>query len=167
MVDIALIKTSLPYLLRGALVSLQIAALACSIGLVLGIIIGVIQTGRARFLYFLASIYTTIVRGTPMLIQIAFAYFVLPEFGVNLSAFWVSVVAIGLNSGAYVGQIIRSGIASVSKGQIEAAKVLGLSSWQITRYIILPQAISMVLPALGNEFITLIKHSIFSSTIYF
>ena len=165
MIDIALLQRSLPFLLRGAVISLQIAALACCIGFALGTMLGVLQAKRTRFLRYIIAFYTTIIRGTPMLIQIAFAYFVLPEFGVNLSAFWIAVVAIGLNSSAYVSQIIRSGIASVSKGQIEAAKVLGLNNWQITRYIVLPQAISMVLPALGNEFITLVKDSSLASTI--
>src|SRR3990172_1767457 len=155
----------MPYLIRGALVSLQIAALSCSIGFLLGTILGIIQSGHNKFLRHMVLIYTTIIRGTPMLIQIAFGYFLLPKLGINIPAFWVAIIVIGLNSSAYVSQIIRSGISSVGKGQLEAAKVLGLTRWQTTRYIVLPQAISVVLPALSNEFVTMIKDSSLASTI--
>jgi len=156
---------SLPQLLKGAAVSIQIAALSCIIGLTLGVVVGLTQSGKGTFLKILATIYVTLFRGTPMLIQLLFAFFVLPEIGISLPAFWIAVITIGLNSGAYVSQIIRAGIKSVSKGQLEAAKVLGFSKIQITRYILLPQAIRTVIPALGNEFIILIKDSSLASII--
>jgi len=165
MVDYQLLIRSLPKLLQGALVSIQIAALSCTIGITLGIILGLVQSGKNKFLRILVGIYVTIFRGTPMLIQLTFAFFVLPEIGITLPAFWTAIVTIGLNSGAYVSQIIRSGIKSVSKGQLEAAQVLGFSKMQTTRYILLPQAIRTVVPALGNEFITLVKDSSLASTI--
>ncbi|HJZ23315.1 MAG TPA: amino acid ABC transporter permease [Candidatus Babeliales bacterium] len=165
MIDINLIINSLPALARGAWLSLQIGIFAAMIGFVLGTILGVIQSRHILVLNQLVTLYTTFMRGTPMLIQIAFAYFLLPQIGIPISAFWVAVIAIGLNSGAYVSHIVRSGIASIDKGQLEAARVLGLSTMQTIRYVILPQAISVVLPALGNELITMVKDSSLASTI--
>jgi polar amino acid transport system permease protein len=165
MIDITVFYKALPYLLRGAVVTIEIAVLSCAIGLTLGTIIGLLQSGSNTIINFLINIFVTVIRGTPMLIQIAFVYFVLPELGIMIPDFWAAVVAIGLNSSAYVSQTIRSGIAAVSKGQREAAHVLGLSKFQTTRYIILPQALAVVLPALGNELITLVKDSSLASTI--
>ena len=135
MIDFQLLISSLPQLLKGAMVSVQIAALSCTIGLTLGILIGLAQSSKSKILKIITGIYVTIFRGTPMLIQLLFAFFVLPQLGISIPAFWTAILAIGLNSGAYVSQIIRSGIKSVSKGQLEAAQVLGFSKFQITRYI--------------------------------
>lgn len=159
MVDITLIKESLPYLLRGTLVTLQIGILSCFIGMVLGTLLGFCLASKNSITRFIATFYTTIFRGTPMLIQILFAYFVLPRLGIKIPTFWSVVVAIGLNSAAYIAHIIKSGIASVSKGQLDAGKMLGFSNFQIMRYIVFPQAIRVVAPALGNELIVLIKDS--------
>lgn len=165
MIDIDLILSSLPLLLRGARVSLQIAALSALIGIGFGTLLGLLQSGKNKLLQYAVGLYVLLVRGTPMLIHITVAVYVLPQIGIKLPIFWAALLAIGFNSAAYVSQIVRSGIASVSKGQIEAAKTLGLSSFQITRYIILPQALQAVLPALGNEFITLIKDSSLASIV--
>lgn len=165
MIDITVFYTALPYLLRGAVVTIEIAVLSCAIGITLGAALGILQSGTNKIINFCISTFVTLIRGTPMLIQIAFMYFVLPELGIIIPDFWAAVVAIGLNSSAYVSQTIRSGIAAVNKGQREAAQVLGLSKFQTTRYIILPQALAVVLPALGNELITLVKDSSLASTI--
>lgn len=165
MINAALIQESLPHLLRGSLITLQIAFCAGIIGLLGGTLLGFIQTGHKSFWQLLANIYVTVIRGIPMLIQISFMFFLLPYIGINLPAIYIAIIAIGLNSCAYISQVIRSGIQSVSKGQIEAARVLGLSTHQINRYIIFPQAIRSVLPAIGNEFITLTKDSSLASTI--
>jgi polar amino acid transport system permease protein len=165
MIDFQLIKDSLPFLLRGAWVTLKIAALSGIIGIALGTVLGLAQSRKNTFLYWLVTLYVTIIRGTPMLIQIAFAFYVLPQFGFSLPAFWTAVIAIGLNSAAYMSQVIRAGIGSVNRGQIEAARVLGLTTPQITRYIVLPQAFQVIIPSLGNEFITLVKDSSLASTI--
>ena len=165
MIDIKLIQESLPLLLRGALVTLQIAAFGALIGIIGGTLLGVAQTAKSRLARWLVTLYVTIIRGTPMLIQITFAFYVLPQLGISLPAFWVAVVAIGLNSAAYVSQIIRAGIKSIGKGQIEAGRVLGLTNMQITRHIVLPQAFRVIIPALGNEFITLVKDSSLASVI--
>lgn len=165
MINMQLIQDSLPLLLRGAVVSIQIALCAAIIGIILGTLLGLAQSSKNKILQWLVTIYVTVVRGTPMLIQITFAFYGLPQIGIHISPFWVAIWAIGLNSAAYMSQVIRSGIKAVHKGQIEAARVLGFSTTQITQYILLPQAFRIVLPSLGNEFITLIKDSSLASTI--
>lgn len=165
MIDIEIIKAALPQLMRGAGVSLQISFLACLFGLALGVVIAFLQTSKYRLLRITAHVYVTIIRGTPMLLQIMAFFFIFPAIGIYLSAFWSAIITISINSGAYVSQVIRSGILSVGKGQREAAKVLGLTPYQTERYIVLPQALRVVLPALGNELITLIKDSSLASVI--
>lgn len=165
-INVSIIYDALPFLLRGALVTLEIASCGCFFGLLLGTVIGVIQSFVThRFVRSLVALYITIIRGTPMLIQIAFAAYVLPELGLKLSPFWASIFAISLNSAAYVSQIVRSGIQAIHKGQLEAAYVLGFSRLQTIYYIVLPQAFQVIFPALGNEFITLVKDSSLASTI--
>lgn len=164
-IDFNLIIQSLPRLLQGIVVTLKIAGGGCLIGLTLGTLLAFMQTSHSRLLRLIVSIYVTIIRGTPMLIQILCAYYVLPQLGLQLSALSTAIIAIGLNSAAYISQIVRSGITSVGSGQFEAAKVLGLSTIDTARYIILPQALQIVLPALGNEFITLVKDSTLASLI--
>ncbi len=165
MIDFKLIYDSLPLLLHGAWVSIQIAALGALIGILFGTLLGLAQTSKSRILRWLSTLYVTIIRGIPMLIQILAAFYILPQLGIVIPEFWVAVVAIGLNSAAYVSQIIKAGIRSIGKGQIEAGRVLGLSNSQIMQYIVLPQAFRIVIPALGNEFITLVKDSALASTI--
>jgi His/Glu/Gln/Arg/opine family amino acid ABC transporter permease subunit len=116
-IDLSIIAQYWPNLLRGLGVTLQIAVFGCSLGITLGIILGLLQSGNNKLVRACVAIYATLFRGTPMLIQIAFIVFVLPQTGLAISSFWGAVLAIGLNSGAYVSQIIRSGIASVSAGQ--------------------------------------------------
>lgn len=165
MINITLIIESLPVLLRGMLVTLQIAGLGCCIGLSLGIIVGIAQANKNRFIRSVAYVYASLLRGTPMLIQIFMVVYVLPQIGIMIPKFWAAIIAIGLNSSAYVSFIIKSGIQSVARGSIEAAYTLGLSKIQTMRFIILPQALRVVLPALGNEFITLIKDSSLASLV--
>ena len=107
----------------------------------------------------------SIIRGTPMLIQIMGTYFILRSWGIPIPTFWSAIISIGLNSAAYLSQTILSGITSVRSGQIEAAKTLGFSSAQTIRYIIFPQAIRSILPNLESEIVTLIKDSSLASII--
>lgn len=165
MIDVALVVTYWPNLVRGIIVTLEIAAIGCFIGITLGTFLGFAQAQGNAFARTAVAIYATLLRGTPMLIQIAFAVFVLPQLGINIPIFWAATLAIGFNSSAYLSQIIRAGVASVGKGQLEAAYVLGFTRLQAIRFIILPQALATVLPALGNEFITLIKDSSLASTV--
>lgn len=154
-----------PLFVQGVIVSLRIALFSCMLGIFLGTVAGMILAGSSKVLKFLVSVYVTIIRGTPMLIQVAATYFILVYMGVSISAINSAIISIGLNSGAYLSQIVLSGIKSVGKGQVEAAKVLGFSHAQIMRLIILPQAIRAMIPAFGNELVTLIKDSSLASTI--
>ena len=165
MIHIALIMQALPYLLHGAFLSLVIAGCSSMIGVLLGTLLGVVHAQRMNILTQLTQVYVTLIRGTPMLIQITFIYYVLPVLGITLSALATVIIALGINSGAYVSQIIRSGIQAVGAGPHEAGLALGLSKLQIMRFIILPQAFRIALPSLGNECVTLIKDSSLASTI--
>lgn len=164
-IDINLIIQYLPLLLQGLVITLQIAGISCCIGLILGTILALLETSKNTFLRTFVTAYVIIIRGTPMLIQIYSAYFLLPQIGIYIPALWTAIIAIGLNSAAYISQIIRSGISSIGTGQIEAAKVLGFSTTDTIVYIILPQALRTTLPSLGNEFVTLIKDSSLASLI--
>jgi His/Glu/Gln/Arg/opine family amino acid ABC transporter permease subunit len=165
MIDVALIFKSIPALMSGACLSMQIALIAAVLGLMIGIILAFAENLKSSILRFAIWAYITLFRGTPMLIQILFVYYVLPQFGLKISPVWAASIAIGLNSGAYISQIFRTGINAVSKGQVEAAYTLGMNSLMTMRYIIFPQAWRTALPSLGNEFITLIKDSSLASII--
>ena len=151
------------YLTDGLKNTLLITILAILIGIILGFIVAIIRathdkTGKMKFLNFFAKIYLTIIRGTPVVVQLMIIYFVI--FGsVNINKVFVAVLAFGLNSGAYVAEIVRSGIMSIDNGQFEAGSSLGLSYRQTMTSIILPQAFKNVLPALANEFIVLLKET--------
>lgn len=166
MINFTLLSTYSDAFLQGTILTLKIATLGCFIGIIGGIVLGLIQAQIKGPIAWLVSLYTIIIRGTPMLIQITFiTYFLLPALGFHCSDITSAIIAIGINSSAYVSQIIRSGINAVSVGQREAAHVLGLSHIQTIRFIILPQAIRTVLPALGNELVTLVKDTSLASTI--
>lgn len=165
MINLNLLATYYPLLLKGVGLSLQIAFISCGIGAILGTALGVILAGKNKFAKFFAQLYVSIIRGTPMLIQITGTYLVLTKAGVPISALWSATISIGLNSAAYLSQTILTGITSVSKGQLDAAKSLGFSPAQTIRYIIFPQAVRTVLPNLESEIVTLIKDSSLASTI--
>ena len=148
---------------------LQNTLLIAICGLIIGIVIGtLIATVRVipkyktlpRVLNHICSFYVALFRGTPMVVQLLIFYYVLlPIFGVKITGVQVSMVVFGLNSGAYISEIMRSGIQSVDPGQMEAGRSLGLNKLQTMRYIIIPQAFKSILPPLGNEFIVLIKET--------
>ena len=154
------------YYLTGMKYTVLISIMALVIGTTLGALMSLMKISRIRLLRFLASAYIEVVRGTPMMVQISLVYFgsyVLT--GIDMDAFLAALVAVSLNSTAYVAEIIRSGIQSIDKGQTEASRSLGLTSGQTMRHIVLPQAIKNILPAMGNEFVTLIKETSVASTI--
>lgn len=163
MIDFAILQDSSGLFLHAIALTLLIAVMSCFLGILLGGISGIVLAGKSRFLRWLVMGYVTVIRGTPMLIQIVATYHFLQLAGFRVSALWSVVISIGLNSGAYMSQIVLSGIKSVSKGQIEAAKVLGFSNWQTMQLIVLPQAIRIMIPAFGNELVTLVKDSSLAS----
>ncbi|MBO8161399.1 MAG: amino acid ABC transporter permease [Thermosipho sp. (in: Bacteria)] len=162
---ISVVFENLPFLLMGALDTLKLTSFSVLIGLVLGTLIGMGRLSKIKVINVPSTVYVEFLRGTPLLVQISIVYFGLPQLGIQLQAYPAAIVALGLNSGAYIAEIVRAGIQSIPKGQYEAARSLGLTHWQTMRYIILPQAFKNILPALGNEFITLTKDSSLASVI--
>ncbi|MBQ6461294.1 amino acid ABC transporter permease [Candidatus Saccharibacteria bacterium] len=149
-------------LLHGFLLTMQIAFFAIIIGLILGTIIALVETARkSRWMVvpkFICQVYVTVIRGTPMALQLFIMFFVI--FAIRgFPQIVIAIIAFGLNSAAYTAEVIRSGIQSVDTGQTEAGLALGLSRWTIFRRIVAPQAIKNVIPALGNEVITVIKET--------
>lgn len=144
--------------------TLKVSLIALLIGLLLGIVICLSKISTIKVLNVLATIYVEVIRNTPILVQIMIIYFALPEVGISFTPFMSAIIALSINSGAYVSEIFRSGILAIDKGQMEAGRSLGLSYFQTMKFIILPQALKNSLPALGNEFISLVKES---SIVYF
>jgi len=165
MINLALFFGNSSLFLEGVKNTLLISVLSCMIGFFLGVIIALFDEYGSAILRWFICIYITVARGTPMLIQILGAYYLLPMVGIHCSAMMTAIIAIGMNSAAYVSQVIKAGISSVSKVQIEAAYVLGFTKYQTARYIVLPQAIRTIFPALSSELVTLIKDSSLASTI--
>lgn len=151
------------FIIEGLINTLIIALFAVIIGFVIGILIALVRdnydkNGKLKILNKLCSWYVNIVRGTPVLLQLMIIYYVIFK-SYDISIIIVGILAFGLNSGAYVSEIIRSGINSIDKGQLEAGLALGLGYKKTMMYVIIPQAIKNILPALANEFITLIKET--------
>ena len=166
--DFSLIWNSLPLLLAGAGVTIEITAIAVGLGFIFGLITSVCRLSGVKVLQVIAVCYVNIIRGTTMLVQIFLIYFALPMvIGERINPFVAAVAACSINSGAYVSEIFRAGIQSVDKGQMEAGRSLGLSWMQTMRYVILPQAFKHVIPPLGNEFISMTKETSLVSVIGF
>ncbi|MCI6003650.1 amino acid ABC transporter permease [Allisonella histaminiformans] len=166
--DFELIEQSLPYLIQGALITIEITLMAVGIGFFIGLFAGIARICRIKALRIIATIYADCIRGTPLLVQIFLIYFALPMLiHTQINPFVAAVTACAINSGAYVSEIFRAGIQAIDQGQFEAGRSLGLSWWQTMYYIILPQAFHNILPPLGNEFITMLKDSSLVSVIGF
>ncbi|OIJ15996.1 arginine ABC transporter permease [Anaerobacillus arseniciselenatis] len=164
--DFSQIVPSIPYIMKGIWVTLQIVSVSLIFGFILGTILSLFKIGKITVLRWLADAYTSIFRGTPLILQLFLIYFATPQvIGYDISAYAAAVLTFGLNSAAYVSEIIRAGIQAVDKGQREAAEALGVPYRPMLVNIILPQAIKNILPALMNEFITLTKESAIISTI--
>lgn len=151
------------YLTNGLKTTLLITLFAVMIGAVLGFVVAIIRstyerTGKMKILNFICRVYLTVIRGTPMVVQLLITYFVIFS-SVNISKLIVAILAFGINSGAYVAEIVRSGIMSIDNGQFEAGRSLGLSYRETMISIVLPQAFKTVLPALANECIVLLKET--------
>ena len=151
------------FILEGLANTIVIALFSVLIGIVIGILVALVRNnydknGKMKFANMIAKGYVDIIRGTPVILQLMIIYYVIFK-SVDISVVLVGVLAFGINSGAYVSEIIRAGIQSIPIGQMEAGYSLGLNYKQIMQYIILPQAIRNILPALGNEFITLLKET--------
>ena len=162
--------------LQGVVCTISLSALTVLFGFILALVIATCRMGRSRILRAISTAYVELFRATPMVVQVFLIYYVvfdgvkvlpgLKLFGfIRFDRFFPAVVALALNSGAYLSEIIRSGIQSIDGGQTEAARSLGLSSWKTMRFIVLPQAIKNILPALANEVVTMVKESSICSVI--
>lgn len=154
------------YFLNGTLITLAISFFGVILGSVVGVILSLMKLSKNKIARAFSSIYIDIVRGTPLLVQIYLIYYGLPMvLPIDLGRVTLGTIAVLLNSAAYVAEIIRAGIQSIDIGQMEAARSLGMTKSMAMRYIIIPQAFKNILPALGNEFIVLIKESAILSVI--
>ena len=145
--DLSLIVNSLPLLLKGAGLTLEITALAVGLGLIIGLFLGLAQLSKNPIFRWPAKVYVDVIRGTPLLIQIFIIYFALPNIiGERIDPYIAAVAACSLNSGAYIAEIFRAGIQSISLGQMRAGLSLGMTYPQTMRYIVLPQAVKRIIP---------------------
>ena len=156
------------FLVEGVSTTLLLTCIAVALGTLLGTLVAIMKMSKSRVLRGVITIYVELIRGTPILLQLYIFYFVLPQLlpFLKLSSFMWVAIAMCINSSAYVSEVIRSGIQAVDKGQTEAARSLGLSEKQTMTKIILPQAVRNILPALGNEFIMILKETSLASTFY-
>lgn len=156
--DGELIIKSMPSLLSGLIVTLEISVISILIATLVGLLIGLFRVSKSKILNSIAVFYSNFLRGMPIIVQLFIVYFAIPSLlDINVRPFIACVIACSMNSSAYISEIVRAGILGVDKGQTEAGKSLGLSDAQIMYFIIFPQALRRILPALGNEFIGLLK----------
>lgn len=149
---------TIPLLLGGLEMTMGITLGGLTLGLLLGVLIGLINSGRNRLLRSIAIVYIEAIRGTPLIVQVMFLYFGLPlALGIRIPPVTAGVVAIGVNAGAYIAEIVRGAIASIDPGQAEAARSTGLNGFQTMLYVVWPQAFRRMIPPLGNQFIISLK----------
>lgn len=163
------------FFVNGARITLLLSISTILFGIILGIILSLMKLSKNKVMKYIATAYVEFIRGTPILVQLFIVYYGLPMIGIhfpdvpalgnNFPDFMAGAIALSINSSAYVAEIFRAGIQAVNKGQMEAARSLGMPHYMAMRYIILPQAFKNILPALGNEFITIIKESAIVSII--
>ena len=151
-------QMALPQLLAGSWVTIKFTVLSAAIGMVIGLIVAIARISRNPILRAVSTAYVEFFRGTPLLVQIFIIAFGIGQW-INVPDFLAGVIALSINSGAYTSEIFRAGIQSIERGQMEAARSLGMNYLQAMRYIILPQAIRRVLPPLANDFIAILKDS--------
>ena len=169
--DFSFLSGYMPYFFEGVKYTIFISLISVFFGVLLGAILTFMKRSKFTILKInplkaIATAYIEIIRGTPMLLQIMIVYYAFDELlGINMAPLPAGIIAVSLNSAAYVSEIIRAGIDAVDKGQYEAARSLGMSQYMAMKLIVMPQAISNILPAIGNEFVTVIKESSMASVI--
>ena len=153
-----ILTTKLPVFFQGVGTTVELALCTAIFGTLLGIVVALLRMSRVK-LKVLAGAYIEFLRGTPLLVQVLIVFYGLPQMGVKLPRMTAGTVALVINSAAYMAEIVRSGIQAIDGGQTEASRSLGMNGAQTMIYIILPQAIKNILPAIGNEFVSIIKES--------
>ncbi|MBY5315413.1 amino acid ABC transporter permease [Rhizobium leguminosarum bv. viciae] len=163
--DWNIVWLSVPLLAKASVVTIQIAVLAGIAEIVFGIALGLVSLAQSRLIRTPVAIYVDVIRGTPLLIQIFFVYFVLPGFGIGFNEFWAGVTALGLNGAAFIAETVRGAVGSIEKGQSEAARSIGMREHQTLIWILLPQALRQIVPPTTNEVINLTKNTSLLSAI--
>lgn len=163
--SLKLMLDSAPFLLRGAVFTLQLSIGGMFFGLLLGFILALMRLSRLRPIRWAARLYVSVFRGTPLIAQLFMIYYGLPQFGIELNPIPSAMIGLSLNTAAYASESLRGAITSIKRGQWEAAASIGMSRWQTLRRVILPQAAHTALPALGNSFISLVKDTSLAATI--
>lgn len=164
-VDGEFIVTWLPFISRGIGLTLALSVVSILCATILAFLSALAGMSRFPSIVSLSGLYVSLMRGTPLFLQFLFIYLALPQLGLVLDSFTSAVIALSLNYGAYMSEIFRAGIQAVGRGQTEAALALGLSQWQTTRYVVLPQAFRIVIPDIGNQFIAMQKDTALASAI--
>jgi His/Glu/Gln/Arg/opine family amino acid ABC transporter permease subunit len=154
-----LVPKYMPFLLKGALVTIQLSALSMSCAVVIGLMVALGRLSGIRPLDWMLQAYLEIWRNVPLIVQLLVIYFTLPEIGIRLPAFWAGVLGLSLNLGAYLSEVFRAAIASVDRGQRDAAISIGMTRFTAFRRIVLPQALLIAVPTLGGYFVALLKDS--------
>ena len=157
--DFEFIKDFSPFIAEGALQTILISMASIVLAMVLALISALARISKNPLAIAVSTFYISLIRGTPLYLQVIFFFLALPQMGIYFSGYWAGVIALGLNYGAYMSEIFRAGILSVGKGQHEAATALGMSSGQKMRHIVLPQALRLAIPPIGNEYIAMLKDS--------
>ncbi len=157
--DYQFIRDNMGFIARGINDTLMVSALSIMLAMVLALLAALGRLSTVPPLYALSTFYVSLIRGTPLYLQIFFFFLALPQLGIILSGLWAGVLALGLNYGAYMSEIFRAGLASVGKGQREAAIALGMTPGQTMKRIVLPQALRFAIPPIGNDFIAMTKDS--------
>ena len=156
---LSILQRFLPEFLKGTIVTLKLTAVGLLIGFALGLVLALLRLYGPRWLRILASRYIELFRGTPLLVQLFLIYYGLPSVGITFNQTVSAYLALGLNSAAYQAEYLRGAIQSIGESQMTAGRAIGLSRWQTIRFIILPQALRLVIPAWSNEPISLLKTS--------
>jgi polar amino acid transport system permease protein len=160
-----ILLTHYPVMLRGLSTTLQVSFWSIAIGMGLGLILTLGLTSSSRWIRWPCGLYRSFWRGTPILLQLLLVFYLLPEIGLEVAPITAAVMALALNTAAFQAEIFRSGLNHIPRGQIEAARMLGMNMWSIRRRILMPQMFRAVLPPLTNEVITIIKNSTLVSVI--
>lgn len=165
MLDWSIIVMTVPLLAQGTVMTLQISAIAAVLGILGGVLLGLVSLGGFAPARWFVRGYVDFIRGTPLLVQIFIVFFGLPALGLRMEEFWAGVLALSLNCAGYVAEVVRGAVGSVEKGQGEAAASIGMRRSQILAYILLPQSIRPMAPALTNELVSLVKNTSLLSVI--
>lgn len=160
-----LVMEDIRYLLQGAYYTMLITLISMVFGLLIGLLICMLRLSEKKLLVIFSKIYVSIIRGTPLLVQVFIIYYGLPDFGITLKPLTAAIISLSINIGGYLSETIRGAIMSIPKGQMEAAVSVGMTGWQAMRRIILPQALRVAIPPMGNTFIGMLKETSLVSVI--